>query len=741
MNCSQENCIPLRRRVDRLRLLGCVASAPRRVVEVSPSFVSHRGIQAWAGLVLVWLGIAASCFAAQDTDRDGISDIKEQGFGRYQVILGDFTWAQARLDAVSRGGHLATVVSEGEWRDMRMVLGPAMIGRNLWLGAKDAAAEGTWRWITGEPWGFTHWREGEPNNDSLGNGTGTKESYLMIWGKEVASLDGDAAYWNDLPVTGGVLGRDGYVLEFGYWSDYTKADTDGDGLTDAEEVAPMSSFVLVTERAFTWQGAREDAERQGGRLAEISSEQIWQTIQRIAGTNLLKDSFWVGGSDAAQETVWQWNSGARFTFSNWGPGQPDNIFDQDYLMLRPPSGLWSDMSANSLAFYILERPNTKGTDPNNRDTDADGLSDGDEVRVYGTDPLSKDTDADFISDFDEVFVHRSNPVSTDTDGDGVGDFLEFYQYHSNLTKSDSDGDGIPDSVEAKYGSSLTDPASVPTMKLRTYRAAELEFDSVTGQVYQVQMQIPDGTWQNQGDPFLGSGSRISRSLSLRLNPKALLRVAFDSSLIGGLPGTYHGIPYSTNSLPAIHPTSSDADGDGLSNVSEFLTYKTDPRSVDSDSDGLTDYEEVILYGTNPLKVDSDADGLNDAVELKTWLSNPLDRDTDRDGLVDGDEVFRYLTSPRLRDTDQDRFSDGEEIQRRTNPKDPSSLPGPKTRYFSLLEIEFDTTPGAVYQIQTQTVAGQWVNLGSPISIFGTSVSRIISSRDHDWGYIRVLLVK
>jgi len=43
-----------------------------------------------------------------------------------------------------------------------------------------------------------------------------------------------------------------------------------------------------------------------------------------------------------------------------------------------------------------------GTDPKNPDTDADGLSDGDEVLIWKTDPLNPDTDGDGYSDGTEV---------------------------------------------------------------------------------------------------------------------------------------------------------------------------------------------------------------------------------------------------------------------------------------------------------------------------------------------------
>ena len=43
------------------------------------------------------------------------------------------------------------------------------------------------------------------------------------------------------------------------------------------------------------------------------------------------------------------------------------------------------------------------TDPNDADSDDDGLADGDEINIYGTDPLvNADKDGDGISDADEV---------------------------------------------------------------------------------------------------------------------------------------------------------------------------------------------------------------------------------------------------------------------------------------------------------------------------------------------------
>jgi serine/threonine protein kinase len=65
-----------------------------------------------------------------------------------------------------------------------------------------------------------------------------------------------------------------------------------------------------------------------------------------------------------------------------------------------------------------------GTNPDNPDTDGDGLTDGDEVLIYRTDPRNQDSDGDGLSDFDEINTHKTNPNLADTDADGVSDYME-----------------------------------------------------------------------------------------------------------------------------------------------------------------------------------------------------------------------------------------------------------------------------------------------------------------------------
>ncbi|MGD9612820.1 MAG: LamG-like jellyroll fold domain-containing protein, partial [Kiritimatiellia bacterium] len=210
-----------------------------------------------------------------------------------------------------------------------------------------------------------------------------------------------------------------------------------------------------------------------------------------------------------------------------------------------------------------------GTDPRDPDSDADGLTDFEEVASHGTDPNSPDTDGDGLPDAWEVaggldpladdagedpdgdgltneeeFGQGTDPLNADPDGDGLDDYAETIVYGTDPFDADSDDDGLNDYAEvATHG---TDPLD-----------ADSDDDG-----------LPDPWEVDAGlNPLSGSGN-------------------------DGAAG--------------------DPDGDGLTNLQEYL-LGTDPLDADTDGDGLDDNEESPL-GTDPLDADTDGDGLPDGWE-------------------------------------------------------------------------------------------------------------------------------
>lgn len=99
-----------------------------------------------------------------------------------------------------------------------------------------------------------------------------------------------------------------------------------------------------------------------------------------------------------------------------------------------------------------------GTDPNDTDSDDDNLADGDEVNIHGTDPLNEDTDDDGMRDDWEIQYSldptESADADLDPDEDGLNN-LEEFAAGTNPGEADTDGDGLNDGDEVHEYS--TDP--------------------------------------------------------------------------------------------------------------------------------------------------------------------------------------------------------------------------------------------------------------------------------------------
>jgi len=372
------------------------------------------------------------------------------------------------------------------------------------------------------------------------------------------------------------------------------------------------------------------------------------------------------------------------------------------------------------------------------DTDGDGLDDDTEVTI-GTDPNDADTDDDGVKDGDEPLYDQ------DTDGDGL----------INALDPDSDDDGLFDGTEMGLGCS--DPATdlsagtcTPDGDAGATTTDPLDPDSDGGGVSDgsedanlngvVDSGETDPTPGNGGDDSSvtdtdGDGLSDALEIHLGLDPNDA-----DTDDDGLLDGDEHNPSCDTDGDGLINPLDVDsdndalfdgleegldcshpdtnvaaghctADGDGGNTTTYGLiadtdgsgaidgsedcnrngvvdTNETDPNNpaddstvVDTDNDGLSDCLEISI-GSNPNDGDSDDDGVPDGMEPNPaddhdgdGLPNIIDPDSDDDGLFDGTEMGLDCSHP---DTDVNAgncIPDGDGGATTTNMLDPDTDDG------------------------------------------------------------------
>lgn len=206
------------------------------------------------------------------------------------------------------------------------------------------------------------------------------------------------------------------------------------GIAGLENVvlSPINGHYYHLTDTMNWPSAMSLAESLGGQLATIrnATENQWLLDTFVPLTSATQAH--IGFTDAAAEGTWVWLSGEPVTYTNWGPGEPNDIGVEDnaILVLQAEgvlfSGSWNDVPASTLRPAIIEFVGNGDCNQNNVPDECDIAS-----------ATSADCNENGIPDECEAGGDQ------DCNNDGISNLCEFYLG----TATDCDENGVPDDCQ------------------------------------------------------------------------------------------------------------------------------------------------------------------------------------------------------------------------------------------------------------------------------------------------------
>ncbi|MEO5716451.1 MAG: hypothetical protein ABIT37_23435 [Luteolibacter sp.] len=271
----------------------------------------------------------------------------------------------------------------------------------------------------------------------------------------------------------------------------TAADVDHDGLADAwEDQYFGNNDGTATPAELALYSANDQTP---------DNDTFTNLQEQTAGSDPTNPLSFPGDIDAdGLGDAWELSYFPTLSNPNGDPGDdPDGDHDTnsvEYANNNNPVSKFSFFSSTGdsipdswKTFYSI--PTQTGADDLDEGT-GDGLTNTQEF-TYNTDPNDKDSDNDGLLDGPEVLTYFTSPLVVDTDGDGLSDGAEVTTYSSSPLLVDTDGDSFNDKYEVDHGTLPNDALSFPTQpvgftKLEDFQGAGMTvgqtFDGVNGWV-------------------------------------------------------------------------------------------------------------------------------------------------------------------------------------------------------------------------------------------------------------------
>ncbi|KAI8119985.1 hypothetical protein FF38_00762 [Lucilia cuprina] len=137
-------------------------------------------------------------------------------------------------------------------------------------------------------------------------------------------------------------------------------DTDGNIIP-----RPRYAQLNINEKTYTfifipvnWYTAVEICNSQNQVIARVtSSEESTKLYDSLYKNGLLRadSSFWLGASDLGHYGRWSWiTTGRPALYTNWSPGEPNNIYGREHCLELLGNGKWNDNDCENLKHVVCQ---------------------------------------------------------------------------------------------------------------------------------------------------------------------------------------------------------------------------------------------------------------------------------------------------------------------------------------------------------------------------------------------------
>jgi hypothetical protein len=108
----------------------------------------------------------------------------------------------------------------------------------------------------------------------------------------------------------------------------------------------------------TWIETQLKAQSRGGNLVTINNAAENEFVRAtFANFGVYPQAVWIGLTDRDVEGTFVWVDGSPVAYTNWSPGEPNNLGNEDYVMMNDPAtGGWNDAHSGVPLSGVIEIP-------------------------------------------------------------------------------------------------------------------------------------------------------------------------------------------------------------------------------------------------------------------------------------------------------------------------------------------------------------------------------------------------